>query len=301
MLVLLAAKGSTAAAKPTHTKSPKNKRTGKKGKSKTTSSLGFDPQEWVEFDVAAKSFDAGYVGDYETIDTTEISEMFSQEGSIFIFDLGSFGSAVRNRGAVITLSEIRSIWYEVSPIVGDNNGIVMKSVGDSLQMYFDKVSDGLIATREMYLALIRRWRGKVALACDNADPPAWCGDEEEERDPFFNTAAMGGGYGEMLLIPNDVQPVDAIGAPVNNAYFAGEEEAEHGESIIDEGALQSLLGEAGIDPIEACVADSTIPWTAGDFGIDHFIVKEYFGFSFCYYTVCFDAECKIPDDEYDEE
>jgi len=260
-------------------------------------SLGFDPKEWIAFDVTAQSFDAGYVGNYETINTTAISDMYTEEGSVFIFDLGSFGSLTRRRGSIITLSEIRTIWYELSPIVGDNAGIVMKSVGDSLQLYFNKVSDGLTATRAMYFALIARWQKKVALACDNGDPPTWCGDEEEERKLFFNTAAVGGGYGEMLIIPDDGTPVDAIGAAVNNAYFAGEEEAEHGETIIDEGALQSLLAEAEGTSFNACVENSTIPWTAEDFGIDHFITRSYYNFSYCYYTVCFDAECKIPDDE----
>lgn len=55
----------------------------------------------------------------------------------------------------------------------------------------------------------------------------------------------------MLLIPNDMKHVDAYGGAVNNAYFAGEEEAEHGESIIDEDVLQSLLVEAGGSPFDA--------------------------------------------------
>mmetsp|Transcript_54523 Transcript_54523/g.63734 ORF Transcript_54523/g.63734 Transcript_54523/m.63734 type:complete len:302 (+) Transcript_54523:123-1028(+) len=293
VLLLLAAVGNTATARSP--KALKKTKKGKKGKKMSTSSLGFDPQEWVGFDGVAKSFDAGYIGDYNTIDTAAISEMYIQEGSVFLFDLGSFGSLIRRRGVAITLSEIRTIWYELSPIAGDNNGIVMKSVGDSLQMYFDNVSDGLIATRAMYLALIARWKDKVALACDDAEiQPAWCGVESEERKLFFNTAAVGGGYGEMIVIPNDGTPVDAFGAAVNNAYFAGEEEAEHGQTIIDDGALQSLLGEKGVGPFD-CGKESTIPWTAGDFGIDHLITINY-GFA-CYYTVCFDAECKIPDDE----
>jgi len=295
-LLLLAAKGTTAASKaPKAAKAIKSDKAAKQGKS--PKGLGFDPKEWIEFDGKAKSFDASYVGDYDTIDTTEISDMYSQEGSVFVFDLGSFGSLIRRRGAVITLSEIRSIWYELSPIAGDNNGIVMKSIGDSLQLYFEKVSDGITGTRAMYLALVARWMDKIDVICgeENQESPAWCDDESNYRDLFFNTAAIGGGYGNMLVIPNNGKPVDAYGAAVNNAYFAGEEEAEHGESIIDEGALQSLLGEAGRDPVDLCFEGSVIPWTTGDFGIDRFITKFY-GFA-CYYTVCFDADCKIPDDE----
>jgi len=293
MLFLLVVTGNTSTA--IYTKSPKKNKSTKSSKSTTKRGLGWDPAEWNDFDVLANSFDASYTGDFETIDTTEISEMYTQKGSVFLLDLGSFGSLIRRRGAVITLAEIRTIWSELSPIVGDNNGIVMKSVGDSVQMYFEKVSDGLIGTRAMYLALIARWRKKVTLACDNADPPVWCGYDKEERKLFFNTASVGGGYGDMILIPKNGRLVDAIGAPVNNAYFAGEEEAEHGESIIDEDALQSLLVEAGGVSVKTCDKDVDIPWTAGDFGVDRFIVKVYpFG---CYYTVCFDGECKIPDDE----
>jgi len=286
VLFFLAVTGITSTAKLT-----------KGSKSNTKRGLGWDPKQWEEFDITAKSFDAIYTGDYDSIDTTEISEMYIQEGSVFLFDLGSFGSLIRRLGAVITLSEIRTIWYELSPVVTDNNGIIMKSVGDSLQMYFEKVSDGLIGTRAMYLTLIARWRGKVALACDNADPPDWCGDEEQERKRFFNTAAMGGDFGDIILIPKSGRIVDAIGAAVNNAYFAGEEEAEHGESIIGESALQSLLVEAGGDgPVDACSEGFDIPWTSGVFGINRFIVRVY-DFGGCYYTVCFDEECKIPDDE----
>jgi len=59
--------------------------------------------------------------------------------------------------------------------------------------------------------------------------------------------------------------------------------------------MQSLLVEAGGDgPDDAC-SEGFIPWTSGVCGINRFIVRVYpFG---CYYTVCFDEECKIPDDE----
>ena len=260
-----------------------------------TSNIGVDGPEWNGFDQAALGFDENYLGDYETADTTEISDVYAKDGAAFVFDLGSSGSSFRRRGSVISLSEIRAIWSELASIVVENDGVVLKSIGDSLYLFFDTVADGLTATRAMYLALVARWRAKVDLSCDVADPPAWCGDESEERKRFFNTGAYGGGYGELLLIPGNGAYIDAYGAAANNAFFAGEEEAEHGECIIDEGALQQLLQEAGQGPQEDACDDEVVIWTAGDLGVDRFIVRSY-GF-FCYYTVCFDAECKIPDDE----
>jgi len=57
---------------------------------------------------------------------------------------------------------------------------------------------------------------------------------------------------------------------------AGEEEAEHGESIIGESALQSLLVEAcGVSCGCLFGEGFAIPWTAGDFGIHRFIVRVY--------------------------
>jgi len=303
-LLLLAANGVTAMSKAAKAsklgKSAKDNSgksaKGKGGKSskygKSSRDLGFDPPQWSEFDGKVKSFDARYVGDYETIDTTEISDMYSQEGAVFLFDLGSFGSLIRRLGAVITLSEIRTIWYELSPIARENNGIIMKSVSGSLQIFFEKVSDGITGTRAMHLALLGRWMGKIILICgeNNQESPDWCDDEDNYKNPrFFNTASIGGAYGNVLVIPNNGKPVDAYGVAVNNAYFA-EEEAEHGESVIDEDALQSLLREVERNPGDPCFKGSIIPWTPGNFGIDHFITK-YYDFA-CYYTVCFDAECK---------
>jgi adenylate cyclase len=262
-----------------------------------SSTISFDPADWCDFQGLATDFDEGYLGDYETIDTTEIRNIFSGTGAAFIIDLGSSSSSFRRRGAVVSLSETRAIWNELSPIVEDNDGIVMKSNGDSLYLYFENVSDGLAATRAMYLALIVRWRKKVELACDVAVEPTWCGNEEEERKRFFNTASVGGGYGEMLLIGEDGKHIDAFGNPVNNAFFAGKEEAEHGEFRIDEDALQRLLEEAEVDPQDnACSSNSTsVDWKAGTFDINRFIVRSYG--NFCYYTVCFDANCTIPDDQ----
>lgn len=265
--------------------------------SSDVAAIGVDGPQWNGFDEAALAFDAAYLGDYETPtpDTSVISDEYAKDGAAFVFDLGSSGSSFRRRGAVISLSEIRAIWSELAPIVDENDGVVMKSIGDSLYLYFDTVADGLTATRAMYLQLVARWRAKVDEACGVAVPPAWCGDESEERKRFFNTAAYGGDYGELLLIPDAEKPIDAYGAAANNAFFAGEEEAEHGECIIGEAALQQFLQEAGQATQEDACDLESVTWTAGDLGVDRFIVRTYpFG---CYYTVCFDAECKIPDDE----
>lgn len=269
----------------------KKAKNGKQGKSHKGPS--FDPPAFGPLDALAVATDADYFGDYETFDASELEARFGGPGALFVFDLGSSGNLFRRRGAAITVAEQRTIFHELAPLTGDN-GHVMKSVGDSLQLYFDTVSAGLAGTRAMYLALVERWRAKVSEACSADDIPAWCGDIEEERKRFYNTAAVGGAYGSMILVGDPGRYVDAFGAAVNNAYFAGEEEAEHGETIVDEDALQRLLDEAGGGPQEAC-DNGTVEWAAGDLGVDHIIVREYpFG---CYYTVCFDAECKIPDDE----
>lgn len=262
--------------------------------------IGFDPEEWEEFDAAAIEFDAAFLGNYEGADTSGITDTFEATKTVALFDLGSTASSFRRRGSVVTLSEIRAIWNELSPIVEDNDGIVVKSVGDTLVMLFDDVADGLTASHEMYLALVARWRRKVAEACDT-DPEDWCAgaDEEEERKRFYNTMAAGAGYGDMLLIPasGEGHPIDLYGPPVNNAFFSAEEEAEHGEFRIDEGAMQRLLVEAGVATQDGACDTQTVTWTPGTFDIQRFIVRQYFGGAFCYYTVCFDDECKIPDDE----
>jgi len=283
-------------------KAGKGEKAGKAGKT-GKAGLGFDPIQWTVPDVMLKRVDNGYLGDYEATnadaDVAEFNGLFIRKGAAFIFDLGSFSSLTRRLGSTIVLAEIRTIWYHLAPIVAENNGVIMKSVGDSLHLYYEKVSDGLQAGQAMYLAVVARWRNKVALACDGDSKQGWCmnATEKDERKLFFNTAAMGGGFGDIILIvPENVGvAVDAIGAPVNNAFYAGEEQAKHGQTIIDEGALQSLLDEAGQGTGDYCVERGTVPWTAGDFGINRFIVIKFvFG---CYYTVCFDAECKIPDDE----
>lgn len=276
----------------------------KASKSQKTAPLEFDPPEWNIPDVALLDINESYLGEFENFVTSDAVVEFDGEytttGAPFVIDLGSFGGLTRRLGSTIVLSEIRSIWVELAPIVAEHDGIIMKSLGDSLFLYFDKVSDGVIATRAMYNAVVARWQDKVSLACDGDSPQDWCEarDEESERDRFFNTMSSGGGYGETILIVPDGRLVDAVGAPVNNAFFAGEETAEHGETMIDESALQSLLVEAGQATDNFCQEGGpAVPWTQGDFGIDRFILREFFGFSFCYYTLCFDAECQIPDDE----
>jgi len=283
----------------------KSAKAGKGGKAEKSgkAGLGFDPIQWTVPDVMLKHIDNGYLGDYEATnadaDVAEFNEQYTRKGAAFVFDLGSFSSLTRRLGSTIVLAEIRTIWYHLAPIVAENNGVIMKSVGDSLHLYYEKVSDGLQAGQAMYLAVVARWRNKVALACDGDSKQGWCTNatEKDERKRFFNTAAMGGAFGDIILIVPGKQGavVEAYGAPFNNAYYAGEEQAEHGQTIIDEGALQSLLDEAGQGTGDYCVERGTVPWTAGDFGINRFIVIKFvFG---CYYTVCFDAECKIPDDE----
>lgn len=269
-------------------------------KGRKTPPLGFDPADWKRPDMALLDINESYLGEREDFADSDAVSEFEDEyistGAPFTIDLGSFGGLTRRLGSTIVLSEIRSIWTELAPIAEEHNGTIMKSIGDSLFMYFENVSDGIIATRAMYDAVVARWRAKVALACDGASPEDWCAtrDDDDERDRFFNTMSSGGAYGETILIVPDGRLVDAIGAAVNNAFFAGEEEAEHGETIIDEGALQSLLVEAGQTPSVFCSSTSpSVPWTAGDFGIDHIDTREYFGFAFCYYTICFDAACEL--------
>jgi len=294
LLLALPLLASAKRGKRPNPKSNEDSYYGKKEKKERDDSSSFDPPVWKSFDALATEVDAGYFGDYENYDASAISSVFEGIGAVFVFDLGSSSSLYRRRGTDITLAEQRAIFQELAPIAGGNNGIVMKSVGDSLQLYYESVSDGLAGTRAMYLALVARWRAKVDAACNSSGAPDWCGDIEEERKRFYNTAAVGGGYGSMVLIGEPGRYVDAFGASVNNAYFAGEEEAEHGETIIDEDALQSLLTEAGIGPQDAC-DKGAVEWTADELGVNHIVVKTYpFG---CYYTVCFDEECKIPDDE----
>jgi len=288
-----------------------------KGKSRklTHLPLGFDPEQWIIPDVAlvdinnADPLDINnsYLGEFVNFRNSDKVGAFEQDytstGAPFVIDLGSFSSLSRRLGATIVLSEIRSIWYELAPIIEEHGGIILKSSGDSLFMYFDNVSDGIIATRAMYNAVVARWQEKLTLACaDFVAPEEWCA-RENGRDLFFNTMSSGGGYGETILIALDEKLIDAFGPAVNNAFFAGEEEAEHGETIIDEGALQRLLVEAKQEPGVFCEAEQDVLWIQGEFGIDHIITREFFDSEssqtpdFCYYTLCFDAECQIPDDE----
>ena len=232
--------------------------------------LGFDPIEWKGLDVVAKKIDDAYHGQDPDIfletnsDVSDFADTYKREGAVFTFDLGSFSSLTRRLGSVIVLAQIRSIWHALSPIAGEHDGVIMKSIGDSLLMYFEKVLDGLMATRVMYLAVVQRWKDQVALACEGDSPPeAWCEDrtEEDERKRFFNTGAMGGGFGNMILVgpPEDGTLVDVIGGAVNNAFFAGEEEAEHGETIIDKKALESLLIKANSEFVVECNVTIEIP------------------------------------------
>lgn len=169
-------------------------------------------------DLIAKRLEPG--SDKDSIDE-RIWNLFGEEWSVMFTDLSGFSRKVAKFGIIHFLQTIYEAEMVLIPVIEANDGILLKTEGDSFLVVFRKRADALDAALEMQRALEGRNRGRP------------------EEDKVL--LCLGIGHGRVLKIGDD----DVFGAEVNAASKLGEDTAKAGEILVTGGFLEGLALPAG--------------------------------------------------------
>ena len=90
--------------------------------------------------------------DKEKIDN-RIWDLFGEEWCVMFTDLSGFSRSVAKFGIIHFLQTIYESERIFMPIIGDNDGILLKEEGDSLMIIFRRVEKAIKASVEMQRAL----------------------------------------------------------------------------------------------------------------------------------------------------
>ena len=143
-----------------------------------------------------------------------IWDKFGVEGTVFISDMASFSSTSRKLGVCHFLKMIHRARQIVAPIVGANNGVLLKCDADNCYAYFEKPDDAIKASFEVNAALFR------------ANESFGIGEQIY--------LSVGIDYGRVLLVGD----VEFFGDPVNTASKLGEDLAIREEVLVTHRAIE---------------------------------------------------------------
>ena len=139
---------------------------------------------------------------------SRIWEEYGTEGAVLISDMASFSSTSRKIGVCHFLKLIHRARETIDPIVGDNNGTLLKCDADNCYAFFDRPDDAIQASFDINAALFA----------------------SNDRFPIAEQIYLSVGidYGRVLLIGD----VDFFGDPVNTASKLGEDLAIKAETLV---------------------------------------------------------------------
>ena len=143
-----------------------------------------------------------------------IWDRFGTTGTTFISDMANFSSTSRTLGICHFLKLIHRTREIVTPVIRDNNGIVLKYDADNCYAFFEDPGDGVQASLDINSALF---------------------DDNQKRDIDEHIyVSVGIDHGDLLLVGDS----DYFGDPVNTASKLGEDLAIRGETLVTERALR---------------------------------------------------------------
>jgi class 3 adenylate cyclase len=170
---------------------------------------GFEP-----FDRAIAEFaDIADAAEQEAA-RARIWDEFGTEGAVFISDMASFSSTSRKIGVCHFLKLIHRARQVIAPIVGANNGTLLKCDADNTYAFFERTDDAIKASFEINAALFRS------------------NDAHPIQEQIY--LSIGIDYGRVLLIDS----VDFFGDPVNTASKLGEDLAIKAETLVTRRAIE---------------------------------------------------------------
>ena len=137
-----------------------------------------------------------------------IWDLFGEEWCVMFTDLSGFSRGVAQFGIIHFLQTIFESERLLIPVIEDNDGILLKTEGDSFLVIFRKVNKAIQCGLRMQEILVDY----------NKDKPA------EEKILL----CIGLGYGKMLRIGD----TDVFGAEVNASSKLGEDTAEAWEILV---------------------------------------------------------------------
>ncbi|EQA44276.1 adenylate/guanylate cyclase catalytic domain protein [Leptospira broomii serovar Hurstbridge str. 5399] len=152
--------------------------------------------------------------DKEKIDQ-RIWDLFGEMWCIMFTDLSGFSRGVEKFGIIHFLQTIQESERVLVPIIEENDGILLKSEGDSFLVIFRNVAKGISAAIKMQRELVEYNVNKIP----------------EEKILL----CVGLGFGRVLKIGD----LDVFGSEVNTASKLGEDTAESGEILVTQGVFEN--------------------------------------------------------------
>ncbi|CAF1406923.1 unnamed protein product, partial [Didymodactylos carnosus] len=153
--------------------------------------------------------------DKEKIDKS-IWDLFGEEWSIMFTDLSGFSSSVAESGIIHFLQRIYESERLLSPVIEDNDGLLLKVEGDSMLIIFRNVDKAVNCALEMQRKLSPYNKAKA--------------DEDKVL------LCLGLGYGKVLKIGNE----NVYGPEVNLASKLGEDTAKAGEILLTQAVKDKI-------------------------------------------------------------
>lgn len=157
--------------------------------------------------------------DRERIDG-RIWDLFGEDWAVMFTDLSGFSRNVAKFGIIHFLQTIYESERLLVPVLEGNDGILLKTEGDSMLVIFRNPSKALAAAMEMQRV---------------------CAEYNETRhDEEKVLLCVGLGYGKMLRIGDS----DVFGREVNAASKLGEDVAKAGDILTTDSVREALAREA---------------------------------------------------------
>ncbi len=156
--------------------------------------------------------------DREKIDG-RIWDLFGEDWAVMFTDLSGFSRNVAKFGIIHFLQTIYESERILVPVLEDNDGILLKTEGDSMLVIFRNPAKALHAALEMQAACAAYNRTRS--------------DEEKVL------LCVGLGYGKMLRIGD----TDVFGREVNASSKLGEDVAKAGEILATDAVREAVTGQ----------------------------------------------------------
>ncbi|MDV6234840.1 adenylate/guanylate cyclase domain-containing protein [Leptospira ellisii] len=146
-----------------------------------------------------------------------IWDLFGEEWCVMFTDLSGFSRGVEKFGIIHFLQTIHESERILIPVIEENDGILLKSEGDSFLVIFRNVSKGIDAAIRMQQELI-----------------SYNADKIPEEKVLL---CVGLGFGKVLKIGDS----DVYGSEVNTASKLGEDTAEAGEILVTQSVFERVV------------------------------------------------------------
>jgi class 3 adenylate cyclase len=164
---------------------------------------------------------AGKDADVAAIDK-RIWDLFGEEWAVVFTDLAAFSRNVEEFGVIHFLQVIWEHQELLTPIVAGNDGLLLKTEGDSMMLLFRTARRALECARAMQKA---------------------CAQVNQRRKPEDQILlCVGVGFGKVLRIGDQ----DVWGREVNAASKLGEDTAKAGEILLTESAVAAMGPDADL-------------------------------------------------------